>query len=73
MINFHHKSGMWVGYSEKFWRGCVALVFAAITLTTETEGQKRTLAYGKWLKMKPLTIVNVTKSTTFEAILHEIG
>ena len=31
------------------------------------------LDYGKWVKIKPLTLGNVTKLTTFEAILHAIG
>ena len=38
-------------------------------------GERRlnhTLGYGKWVKIKPLTIGNVTKLTTFEAILHEM-
>ena len=56
------------GSSEEFWRGCVARVFATIPLATETEGQNRDLGYGKWVKIKPLTIENVTKLTTFEAI-----
>ena len=46
---------------------------ATIPLGTETEGQNRTLGYGKWVKIKPFTIGNVTKLTTFEAILHKIG
>ena len=36
----------------------------------ETEGQNRTLGYGKWVKIQPLTLENITKLTTFEAILH---
>ena len=48
-------------------------VFATVPLATKTEGQNRTLGYGKCVKIKPLTIGNVTKLTSFEAILHEIG
>ena len=61
------------GYSEKFWWGCAARVFATKPLATETEGQNHTLAYGKWVKIKPLTIGNIIKLTTFEAVLQEIG
>ena len=50
-----------------------ARVFATVPLATETEGQNHTLGYGKWVKIKPLTIGNLTKLTTFEAILSEIG
>ena len=60
-------------YSEKFWHGCAARVFATTPLAMGTDGQNRTLGYGKWVKIKPLTIGNITKSTTFEAVLHEIG
>ena len=60
-------------YSEEFWRGCAAWVVATKPLATETEGQNRMLGYGKWVKIKPLTLGNVTKLTTFEAILHAIG
>ena len=42
-------------------------------LATETEGQNRMIGYGKWAKIKPLTLGNVTKLTTFEVILHAIG
>ena len=31
------------------------------------------LGYGKWVKIKPFTLGNVTKLNTFEAILHAIG
>ena len=34
--------------------------------------KNRMLGYGKWVKIKPLTLGNVTL-TTFEAILHAIG
>ena len=64
------------GYSKNFrLDGCVcaARVFATIPLATETKSQNRTLGYRKWVKIKPLTIGNVTKLATFEAILHEIG
>ena len=63
-----------VGYSEKFWGVCAAPVFATIPLAIQRpiKGQNRTLDYGKWVKIKPLTMGNVTKLTTFEAILHEI-
>ena len=57
--------------SKKFWRGWAVRVFATIPLAMETEGQNRTLGYGKWVKIKTLTIGNVTKLTTFEAILHD--
>ena len=52
---------------------CSPGFFATIPLATETEGQNHTLGYEKWVKIKPLTIGNITKLTTFEAILHEIG
>ena len=46
---------------EKFWRGCAA----TIPLATENEGRQNcTLGYGKWLKIIPLAIGNVTKITT---------
>ena len=53
--------------------GCAVRVFATTPLTTETEVQNHTLGFGKWVKIKPMTIGNITKITTFEAILHEIG
>ena len=65
--------GWWSGYSEEFWRGCAARVVATIPFAMETESQNHTLGNGKWVKIKPLTIGNVTKLTTFEAILHAIG
>ena len=61
------------GYSEKKMTGSAARIFATIPLATETEGENRTVGYGKYVKIKPLTIGNVTKLTTFEAIVHEIG
>ena len=56
-----------------YWRGCAPQVFATLPLAMETEGQNHTFGYGKWVKIKPLTTGNVTKLTTCEAILHEIG
>ena len=50
-------------------RGCAARVLATIPLATETS----TRGYGKWVKIKPLTIGNITKLTTLEANLLEIG
>ena len=73
MLSNFPKKGGGGGYSEKFWRGCVARVFATILLATDTGDEKHNLGYGKWVKLKPLTIGNITKLTTFEAILHEIG
>ena len=61
------------GYSEEFWRGNAARVVATIPFAMETESQNHTLGNGKWVKIKPLTIGNVTKLTTFEAIVHAIG
>ena len=61
------------GYSEEFWQGCAARVVATIPFAMETESQNHTLGNGKWVKIKPLTIGNVTKLTTFEAILDAIG
>ena len=64
-----------VGISTVFQRpgGVRPGFFTIIPLATETEGQNGTLGYGKCVKIKPLTIGNVTRLTTFEAILHEIG
>ena len=61
------------GVLRKFWQGCLCRVFATIPLATETEGQNRTLGYGKWVKIKPLTMENVTKLTTFLSDLYEFG
>ena len=60
-------------YSEEFCPGCAAWVVATKPLATETVGQKRMFGYGKWVKIKLLTLGNVTKLTTFEAILLAIS
>ena len=64
--------GLVVGGTPKNF-GCAARVVATIPFAMETESQNHTLGNGKWVKIKPLTIGNVTKLTTFEAILHAIG
>ena len=58
---------------RKILTGVCSPGFATIPLAMETEGQNHTLGYGKWVKIKPMTTGNITKLTTFEAILHDIG
>ena len=55
--------------------GCAARVFVTIhvPLATEIEGQNHSLVYGKLVKITPLTIGNVNKSTIFQANLWEMG
>ena len=47
------KPGGVGGYSERFWRGCAARVFATIPLATETEGQIMPLATESGSKSNP--------------------
>ena len=61
------------GGTPKNFDGGVVQVFATTSLAMETEGQNRTLGYGKWVKIKHSMVGNVTKLTTFEAVLHETG
>ena len=77
--------GSWSGLVDGFCSQCYVLLlrnfftgvygqgFATLPLPMGTEGQNYTLGYGKWVKIKPLTIGKIAKLTTLEAILHEIG
>ena len=61
------------GTPKNFDRGVPPGFLQPYPSAMETEGQNHILGYGKCVKIKPLTIGNITKLTTFEAILHEIG